>query len=328
MKMHPEEFRPAELARGVRHAITLEFRAGAQALELPIVVVRGGEPGPVLVASAGVHGDEYEGIRAILETVAALEPGEMKGDLLAAPVVNVAAFRGRMRRSPLDGTDLARVFPGRPDGSPSEVLAWHFDRHVLAHASFYADLHSGGVCWEMPALAGFDAADSRGRAAALAFGAPVIWAHPQIPPGRTVSAAKARGIPWLYTEARGGARVHPEDLAFLRRGLLNLMRHLGIVAGVPEAAPPEVELLGDGDIDGGLPAGAEGFLISEVGLLEEVAAGRRLGRLLDLDGRLIEEYRAPRAGRVVLIHACPLVRAGEPVFLVTGERREAPAGQP
>jgi predicted deacylase len=328
MKMHPEEFHPAKLARGVRHALTLEFRAGAQALELPLVVVRGREPGPVLVVSAGVHGDEYEGIQAILETVAALEPGQMKGDLLAAPVVNVAAFREGARRSPLDGMDLARVFPGRADGSPSAVLAWVFDRHVLAHASFYADLHSGGLRWQMPALAGFDAADPRGRAAALAFGAPAIWAHPEIPPGRTVSAAKARGIPWLYTEAQGGARVHPEDLAFLRRGLLNLLRHLGIVAGVPEAAGPELELHGDGNIDEGLPAGAEGFLISEVGLLEKVAAGERLGRLLDLHGRLIEEYRAPRAGRVVLIHACPFVRAGEPVFLVTGERREAPSGQP
>ncbi len=316
--MRPEEFRPAELARRARHALTLEFRAGAQALELPILVVRGGGPGPVLVASAGVHGDEYEGMRAILETVAALEPADLRGDLIAVPVVNVAAFRGRMRRSPLDGADLARVFPGRPDGSPSELLAWHFDRFVLARADFYVDLHSGGITWEMPLLAGYDASDDRARAAALAFGAPVVWAHPEIPPGRTVSAARARGIPWIYAEARGGGRIHPQDLAVYRRGLVNLMRHLGMLAGPPEASPPEVELYGGGDTDASLCSGAEGLLVAEVGLLEQVEAGQRLGRLVDLLGRTIEEYRTLRSGRVVLIHACPQVRAGEPVFLVTG----------
>lgn len=318
MRMRPEDFHAAELARSARHALTLEFRAGAQALELPILVVRGGETGPVLVASAGVHGDEYEGIRAILETVAALEPAEMRGDLVAVPVVHVAAFRARMRRSPLDGADLARVFPGRPDGSPSEVLAWHFDQFVLTLADFYVDLHSGGITWAMPLLAGYEASDDRARAAALAFGAPVIWAHPEIPPGRTVSAARARGIPWIYAEARGGGRIHQEDLAVYRRGLVNLMRHLGMLAGSLETSPPEVELYGDGDTDASLCSGAEGLLVAEVDLLEQVQAGQRLGRLVDLLGRTVEEYRAPRSGRVVLIHACPQVRAGEPVFLVTG----------
>lgn len=325
--MRPEEFQPGRLARNAKHSLKLEFSAAGHLLELPLLVVRGREPGPVLVASAGVHGDEYEGIQAILETAAALDPAAMRGDLLAVPVANVAAFRQRTRRSPLDGADLARVFPGRPDGSPSEALAWRFDRHVLGHADFYVDLHSGGISWEMPLLAGFDDADPRARAAAVAFGAPVIWAHPEIPPGRTVSAAKARGIPWIYIEARGGGRIHPEDLAVYRRGLMNLMCHLGLFEGEPEAPPPQMELYGDGNTDAGLTATAEGFLIAEVRLLDEVSAGARLGRLLDFGGRLIEEYRAPRSGRVVLLHACPQVRAGEPVFLVTGVRGQdtAPA---
>ncbi|MCS6953179.1 MAG: succinylglutamate desuccinylase/aspartoacylase family protein [Bryobacteraceae bacterium] len=325
MRMPPEKFHPERFARNQTHSLGLEFSAAGDLVELPLLVVRGRQPGPVLVASAGVHGDEYEGIQAILETTAALDPAAMRGDLLAVPVVHVAAFRQRMRRSPLDGLDLARVFPGRPDGSPSEVLAWHFDRHVLAHADFYVDLHSGGINWEMPLLAGFDDADPRARAAALAFGAPVIWAHPEIPPGRTVSAARARGIPWIYAEARGGGRVHPDDLAAYQCGLMNLMRHLGMLDGESVAREPQIELFGDGNIDAGLTATAEGFLIAEVRLLDEVTAGAPLGRLLDFWGRLIEEYFAPRSGCVVLVHACPYVRAGEPVFLVTGVRRRTPA---
>jgi predicted deacylase len=321
--MRPEEFHPEKLARGAVHSLALEFAAGGHALELPLLVVRGRRGGAVLVVSAGVHGDEYEGIRAIVDTVAALDPAAMCGDLVAAPVVNVAAFRHRARRSPLDGADLARVFPGSPEGTPSQVLAWHFDSYVLARADFYLDLHSGGFTWAMPALVGYDASDGRARAAAFAFGAPAVWEHPDTPPGRTVSAAKARGIPCLYAEAHGGGRIDAADLAVFRRGLQNLLRHLGILEGAPEAPAPRWRLFGGGNIDEGIVAARGGFLLPEVDLLETVEAGQRLGTLVDLAGRPLERYFAPRAGVVVLMHACPHVAAGEPVFLVTGA---APAG--
>ena len=75
-----------------------------------MLVVRGRLPGPTLVVSANVHGDEYEGVRAIFETFNSLDPGAMSGDLLAVPVVNVPAFWAGTRTSPLDDANLARIF--------------------------------------------------------------------------------------------------------------------------------------------------------------------------------------------------------------------------
>ena len=60
---------------------------------LPLLVVRGEREGPILAVSAGVHGDEYEGVRAIFEAFELLEPSQMSGTLLAVPVVNYAAHR-------------------------------------------------------------------------------------------------------------------------------------------------------------------------------------------------------------------------------------------
>jgi len=316
--MAVRQFRVEAFARGALYRLRLEFSALGHRLWFPVVLIRGRERGPVLAASAGVHGDEYEGIRAILDVVAELDPGQMRGDLLAVPVVNVAAFECGARRSPLDGADLARVFPGSPDGAPSEVLAWEFDHQILAQADFYIDLHSGGLTWEMPTLVGYDASDSRARAAAFAFGAPVVWTHPDTPPGRTLSAALARSVPCLYAEARGGGRIDAADLSIYRRGLRNLMRHLGILAGMPETGPPSIELCGKGDLEDSLRATQPGFLRPEVVLLEKVAEGRLLGVLWGLDGRPLEAYYAPRDGRVVMIHACPRVAPGEPLFFVTG----------
>jgi uncharacterized protein len=304
-------------ARGRRH--DFDLRIEGHGIELPVILLRGSRPGKTLMVTAGVHGDEYEGVRAIFELAGEIDPAEMSGDVLCAPVCNPPAFWEVSRTSPLDGLNLARVFPGKADGSATEAIAWRIDRELLAHADFYLDLHSGGVRCLMPTMVGYDASDERAAAAARVFGAPVVWSHDAIPPGRTVSAARERGISWLYAEARGAGRVDGADLAVYRRGVVNLMRHLGMLEGEPEAGPPVRRLHGDGNIDASVTTERRGFLIPAVELLDRVQAESLLGTLVDLHGRVLEEYRAPRSGVVALIHACPVIRGGDPLFLITGE---------
>jgi predicted deacylase len=310
----PKDFRPQDLTRGSKHRCTLAFGG---TLSFPLLVARGRRPGPTLVVSANVHGDEYEGVRAILETFEWLDPEAMSGDLLAVPVLNVPAFWNGTRTSPLDDANLARVFPGDPDGTPSQQIAWQFAHSVMARADFYLDLHSAGIRYRMPGMAGYPSADARACAAAEAFGAPVIWGHPPpIDAGRTVSFAGDHGIPWLYTEARGAGRIHPEDLHMMKRGIRNLLCHLTILAGAPELVPITMRLSGNGNIDRASTAARDGFLIKEVEILQTVAAGDLLGRLVSVAGEPIEEYRAPIAGVLVLTREFPIVRAGDGLFLL------------
>lgn len=317
--MHPDEFHPGLAARNSKQEFELHFEAGGHKLSIPVLVARGEMEGPTLVVSAGVHGDEYEGIRTIFDVFRQLDTVSMRGDLIAVPVVNGPAFWNSTRCSPIDGGNLARVFPGKPDGTPTEVIAWHFDQRILAHASFYIDLHSSGVNCVMPTMVGYYTEDERSRAAAMVFGAPVVWGHPTIAPGRTVSSAQARGIPFLYTEARGAGRIHPDDLRVYVRGMWNLLKHLQIVAGEPDAPPYRYHLWSDGNIDESLNATQPGFLVPEVELLSAVKKGQRLGVLLDLCGRELEQYYAPEDGRVALIHTCPRISPGAPLFLVSAE---------
>ena len=154
--------------------------------------------------------------------------------------------------------------------------------------------------------------------AALAFGAAVIWGHPEVAPGRTISFAKQSGIPWLYTEARGAGRIHPADLQMFMNGVQNLMRHLNILPGEPAPAKVETHLFGSGDIDESLVATKKGFLIPEVELLDHVQAGKRLGRIVNLHSDTIESFFAARDGVVALIRSWPVVFPGDGTFLVTG----------
>jgi predicted deacylase len=314
--MRISDFHPKQLARRTKQRLLVEIDSD---LSFPVLQVRGSEPGQTLVVSANVHGDEYEGVRAIFETFEELQPEHMTGDLLAVPVLNVPAFWSGTRTSPLDGANLARVFPGDPGGTPSQRLAWHFGRSILAHASFYLDLHSGGVKFSMPSMAGYSSTDARARAGAEVFGASVIWGHPTLEPGRTVSLAHELGIPWIYTEARGAGRIHPEDLAMMKRGVRNLLRHLRILSGPFETVPIEWRLFGDGNTDCGVSATQAGFLMPDVQILDRAAAGQRLGRLANVMGEVLEEYHAPVSGIVGLVREFPVVQKDDVLFLMAEE---------
>lgn len=305
-----------QLSRGAKHRAALHIDEGC---DIPVLAVIGSAPGPTLVVSAGVHGDEYEGVRAIYETVEELDPKALRGTLLAVPVMNPPAHRACTRTSPVDGANLARVFPGDPNGTLSQRIAWHVAHQVIAHASFYLDFHSGGVRYLMPSMVGYDATDPRGRAAAEIFGAPVIWGHPTVDPGRTVSFARERNIPFLYTEARGAGRIHPDDLRMMRNGLHNLMCHLGILDAPVRTAEPPLCLTGAGNTDVGLSATKSGFLIADVKLLDRVVAGQRLARLVDLQGTTVEEFFSPAGGIIGLTREMPAVEAGDPLYLLAEE---------
>src|SRR5699024_1395238 len=108
-----------------------------------------------------------------------------------------------------------RVFPGDPDGSPTERLAAQLTEELIRGSDLLIDLHSAGRGFDMPLLAGYHSAGplaQRAGAAARAFAAPLLWQHPSSSSGRSLSAAQALGIPSLYVEGRGGGRLRQRDL--------------------------------------------------------------------------------------------------------------------
>ena len=317
-RIRADQFDPSQYARCQSHSLSLDLGLHAADVELPVLLVKGSTEGKTLVVTAGVHGDEFEGVRAVFEVCAEIDPRTMSGTLLAVPIANPPAFWKGTRTSPLDQGNLARAFPGHEQGSVTQVIAFHLGQAIIAHADFYLDLHSAGVKLLMPSMAGYDANDRRSRAAALVFGAPVIWGHATISPGRTISFAASRGIPWLYTEARGAGRIDTEDLRMFKRGVTNLLRHLNILPGAVNAAEPLHRLYGDGDLDASINAAEPGFLVPAVELLQNVTRGQELGRTVDGCGQTVEIFKSPRDGVIGMIHAFPVVGAGDSVFLVTG----------
>jgi predicted deacylase len=306
------------LRPGQRHRVVLD--SGGTAVEA--FAVAGAAAGPVLAVLAGIHGDEYEGPVALAESLPGIAPERLRGTLLAVPVANPSAFAAGTRESPLDGENLARCFPGRTDGGPSERLAAVLTQDIIAQADALIDLHSAGVAYEMPLLAGYpdlgeQALRGKSRALATAFGAPVLWRHPQLEPGRTLSAAFARGIPCMYTEAPGGGGAPAEVVRCFREGLLRVLTALGMLDGAAPSPRHRAEWVGDGNTDAAVPSPATGLFRPGVGCGDRVDRQAPLGEVLSHAGDVLAQIRAPSAGIVAMIRRTPRVRAGQGLFLLT-----------
>ena len=319
----PDPIHPGEV---VVHTLAVPSLPGEEPIELSVMVTRGVHDGPTLLVFAGVHGDEYEGVRAIPELMQRAAASIESGRLVAVPVCNPPAFAAATRNSPVDGLNLARVFPGDAQGSLSQRIAHTLTTQLIAKADFLIDFHSAGIVSSMPLLVGYSAADTplgqRSAAAAAAFSAEVLWGHPPDPTavGRTISAAEELGIPWLYTEAAGGGRTLPDQVACFITGALRVMHHLGMAPTAPHADPPRLHLLGAGNTDASIQAQVAGYFVSMVELLDWVEAGQLLGCIYTITGTLLEQLVAPIAGRVVLVRGLPRVHAGEGLFLISGEK--------
>ena len=140
--MNPLNF--DDLPVGAKYPLDLDVvpLATGGTLSVPVNVMIGSQTGPCLALVAGVHGDEGEGILSLMELWDELQPAEIAGRLVMVPVANPPAFAAHRRTSPLDDGDLNRIFPGRPNGRPSERIADRLFHEVLKQADFVFSMHS------------------------------------------------------------------------------------------------------------------------------------------------------------------------------------------
>jgi predicted deacylase len=282
----------------------------------------GDADGPTLALLGGVHGDELEGVLAARMVADRLAGLRFRGTLVWAAPAHPAAWAADSRIGPGDGKNLARVFPGDPAGTPTERVAAHLTDTLIRGADLLIDLHSAGRGFDMPLLAGYHSTGplaERAGAAARAFGAPLLWQHPEASSGRSLSAAASMGIPSLYVEGRGGGRVRQRDLDCYLYGVLRVLVHLGIIDAQQIEIPApgrSAVVAGDGNTDEGITASAAGFFVAATEAGEPIAAGTAIGSVLDGDGRVLARIAAPVDGVVMLLRRSARVQPGDTLAIV------------
>ena len=216
--------------------------AGWGVVEIPITVVQNGS-GPTVLFTGGVHGDEYEGQIAVSRLALELDPAAVQGRVIMLPMVNVPAALNDTRLSPVDGWDINRTFPGDPRGTFSPMLAHFLDTVILPLVDVSVDVHTAGHSNDtVPSSSMHYVADpairQRTLDAAMAFGAPYNVVFGGVDEGGTLtSSVERRAIVSLGTEVGGWGRVSLEGVRIARRGLMNTLRHFGLVEGTPDTTP-------------------------------------------------------------------------------------------
>ena len=226
--------------------------SGWGALHLPVVSIRNGS-GPTVVLTGGNHGDEYEGPIALLKLVRALAPSQVSGRVIVIPALNYPAVMGGARVSPIDGVNMNRAFPGRRDGSVTQMIA-HFVQHrILPACDALFDIHSGGKTMMFSPFACYhrladEALTRRAREAVAAMAAPISLELVELDPeGMLDTAVEEMGKIFVGTELGGGGTTSPATVSIAETAVRNLLAHLGVIDEEPvsrEAAglPPGREM--------------------------------------------------------------------------------------
>lgn len=217
---------------------------------LPVTEVTGPVAGPTVAFVAGVHGGKVAAVHA-LDSLRRLLPGRLtRGRVLLVGPANLAGFRaGLAQTSPDDSLNLNRVFPGRPDGSPTERLAARIMREIVLVSDYLVDMHGsdgdeavGRFAYAArPGVA--PTVDSAARALAEAWQVPVIvWddAGPRrLADSRFLqTAAHLRGVPAITVFEAGTTREDPAATAAFVAGATQVLQRLGLLAHIPPSHPP------------------------------------------------------------------------------------------
>src|SRR5690606_24069325 len=113
-------------------------------LKVPIIVERAKTDGPVVLFSAGLHGDEINGVEIVRRLIVRKINKPKRGTIICIPVINVFGFVNKTREFP-DGRDLNRVFPGSKNGSLASRFAFHLLNEIVPHIDYCVDFHAGGA---------------------------------------------------------------------------------------------------------------------------------------------------------------------------------------
>ena len=276
-----------------------------------------GQPGPHLLITAGVHGDEYEPMLAVQQLIQQLASVNLQGRVTLIPVVNQAAFECAARTAD-DGLDLARVCPGRSDGTVTERTAVALSEQIRA-ADYYIDLHTGGRLFDILPMVGYTlhtnpAVLEKQRAMARAFNLPIVWGTQGRLDGRSLSVARDAEVPALYGEYGGGGG-NPQAVGDYVEGSLNVAAHLGIIQRATPVDRVKYVVEDDRDRAGHLqiqhPASVSGFFHPCVQLGQVVHEGEPLGHITDLLGKEQTPVPAGEDGLVLFLRDVPSVVSGD-----------------
>lgn len=289
-------------------------------IEVPIIIERAKEPGPTILITGGIHGDEINGVEIVRQIVAKGYNKPQKGMVICIPVVNIFGFLSQTRQFP-DGRDLNRVFPGSKRGSLASIFAYHLMKEIVPLADYCLDFHTGGANRFNAAQVRINAGDKESLELAKIFGAPFILQSKQREKSYRESAIKLGKKVLLY-EGGKSLDINKSITRIGVNGALNVMQHLGIrdftkeLTKKPKTKKPAPIIV---ERTKWIRATYSGMFRGNAVLGKLYNKGDKIGSISDPFGYFERTIKAPVKGYVFCINHAPIVNKGDAIIHMTIE---------
>ncbi|MBT8287090.1 MAG: succinylglutamate desuccinylase/aspartoacylase family protein [Flavobacteriaceae bacterium] len=288
-------------------------------IDVPVFIERSKVPGPTILITAGIHGDEVNGVEIVRQIIAKGIHKPKKGTVICIPVINVFGFIHMDREFP-DGRDLNRVFPGSKSGSLASRVAHKLITEIIPHADLILDFHTGGADR-------FNAAQIRigkGRTEidklAKIFGAPVVLYSRNLKKSFRNTCDKL-GIPILLFEGGKSFHIEPTITNTGVNGAKRILNHLGMLGSKFKASNPKKSCVFIEE-SRWIRANHSGMFRASVKINQTVNKKDVIGHITDPYGKFHHFVKAPNNGYIFSVNESPIVYQGDALFHISSERKK------
>jgi predicted deacylase len=327
------DIRNIDFGRPGKHHYQLAFHLdGSWGYSLvPLTVINGYKNGagtPGVAVFGGTHGNEYEGQIAVKRLCTELDAEAICGRIILMPQLSETACNAAQRCSPEDGVNMNRAFPGNGRGTLSYRIAHFVKTQVFPQVKIVVDLHAGGneavfpLCTSLHPVPDANQYAEIIHAASL-FDTPFVYVYSrQMASGLLTDEAEDEGKISIGGEFGFGGGASPRGIRHAFEGVLNLMKHYGLLEGEPirvdpsRGTPPRV--VSAPDLRDYVPCPRDGAWERVVEPGDDVREGELVGRLHDFADHSSRpaEIRAHKDGVIIALYFGAACRKGLTLFVI------------
>ena len=283
-------------------------------VNVPVIIERAKKPGPVVLFTAGIHGDEVNGVEIVRQLIAKGINKPKCGTVICIPVINIFGFINLKREFP-DGRDLNRVFPGSLDGSLASRVAHKLIHEIVPYVDYIIDFHTGGAGrFNAPQLRIIKENKQLNELAKI-FGAPFVLYSKNLNKSFRNTCYKL-GKPMLLFE--GGKSYHLDENVTLAgvNGAKRILNHLGMLSAKQTVSKPKKDCVFINE-SRWQRASYSGMFRATIPMGTNVKKGDILGYITDPYGKLNFAVKAPNSGYIINVNESPIVYQGDALFHIT-----------
>lgn len=288
----------------------------ASSVDVPIIIERSKKPGPTVLFTAGIHGDEVNGVEIIRQIIAKGINKPKCGTVICIPIINIFGFINLSRDFP-DGRDLNRVFPGSKNGSLASRVAYKLINEILPVVDFTIDFHTGGSnrfnAPQIRIMKDNDMLDNL----ATTFGAPFVLYSKNLNKSFRNTSYKL-GKPLLLYE--GGKSLHIDDEVTNTavNGSKRILAQLGMLRSAFKVSKPKKECVFVED-SRWQRANYSGMFKASVTIKSKVRKGQVIGNITDPYGKFNHFVKAEVSGYIINVNQAPVVYQGDALYHISTE---------